>query len=146
MKRCIALALAAVIVGGAPLMAHDDVTNPAVKARMQAMVDISLASQWLRQMASEKRPFSKPFAEKSVATLMARAEALPELFAAQERDHASEAAPQVWTDREGFLAGVQAMEKAAAGVDTSSAASISATLKPLLDSCTACHKTYRISK
>lgn len=142
-KKCIFISLIAIAT---PISAHDGVTDPGVKARMKHMVDISLQTQWLRQMIGEKRTFSQSFAQSSVDGLIANSAQIASHFEGRESDPKSEAKAEIWSNWEDFSQKAMDLELAAKGVDASSLQSLKATFQPVLIACKGCHDDYRAKK
>lgn len=145
MHRYTTLPIAAALVATAAL-AHQGVQNPAVKARMNLMVEVKEATATIGGMVKGAIPFDADRAAQARADLIDHARQIPAAFQARETDPASEARPEIWTDWDGFTQAAEEMEQAATAIDTSDHATLQDGLRKLGASCSGCHKPYRISK
>lgn len=136
--------LGAMMIAGATALAHADVQNPEVAARMQAMKDIAKASRTLGNMAKGEAAFSAEAAAAARQSLIDQAEQVPALFAEPATDPESEASPEIWSDWPTFEARSTDLLEAAMALDTDSLDSIRAGMGPIGRSCGGCHETFRI--
>jgi cytochrome c556 len=76
----------------------------------------------------------------AAASMMAK-----DLFPPESAEGDTRAAPEIWSDPEGFAERVAALEEAAAGVQTAVASNgdVGGALRDLGGSCKACHDDYR---
>lgn len=127
--------------------AHQGVQNPAVKARMDNMVEQGNALEPLGSMAKGTTPFDAAAAREALAQLRVAAAATPQLFAAPETDPRSEARPEIWEDFDAFLAIATRLEADALRLSSSveTLDDLRAGLRTVGQSCTACHRDYRVS-
>ena len=134
------------LTAGAAL-AHSGVKNPAVQARMNAMMDIAGATKVLGNMAKGTVPFDAAAAREAAAQIADKAAQVPTLFAAPETDPKSEAAPAIWQDFATFTAQARQMETAASAAAAQIAApeDLRAGLAAIGATCASCHKAYRIT-
>ena len=136
---------AASLIGATAVLAHQGVQNPAVKARMDAMVVISDNTKVLGTMAKGERAFD-PLAARDAAQMIATtAMDVPGLFEAPEADPKSEALPAIWEDFGDFVAKTQDMAAAAQAASTSieTMADLQLALSSIGGTCKACHELYR---
>jgi cytochrome c556 len=137
------LLLTGAIVAGA----HQGVTNPTVLARMEAMKSVADQMKTLGAMAKGEADFDPAAAQRAGRALSAHAAAVPDLFEARETDPRSEAAPEIWTDWDDFLAKTQTFQQAASRAsEIASPRDLRAAMGQLGSSCKSCHETYRIEK
>ena len=140
-RACVAV-LVTTLAGTA--YAHSGVENPAVMARMHVMKDIAAALETLGDMAKGKRAYDADLAAVSKARLAAKARATAGAFEAPEDDPKSEARAEIWDNWSDFVLKTRAMEDAVAALEVGSAAEIGAGLRPIGQTCTACHRAYRV--
>lgn len=127
-----------------PALAHDDVKNPAVKARMMAMEAIGGGMKTLAGMAKGEMAFDSAKAEAAMATIAAEGMKVPALFEANETDPKSEALPPIWENWDDFVKKSEDMVMAAKGnADLPDQASLGAALGKVGGTCKACHSDYR---
>lgn len=136
------LALAATLTATMAL-AHTDVKNAAVLARMDAMKGIAQNLKVLGDMAKGERAFDAAEAGAAKAAMAAHVDEVPALFAAPETDPKSEALPAIWDNMADFEAKTADMARAVAALETGSAEAIGAGLRDVGATCGACHKLYR---
>jgi len=142
MRRKVALL---VLLGAAPVFAHEGVKNPAVMARMHGMKDIAADVKTLGQMAKGATAFDQGAARAAAASIAQHAAEAPGLFEAPEDDPKTEALPAIWEDFEDFRAKSLELETIALGLSTSieRVDDLPPALKALGDNCSACHEVYR---
>ena len=128
------------------VVAHQGVTNAAVMARMDLMKSVGTATKTLGDMAKGSVAFDPAKATEARAALAAKAQKVPELFEAAERDPMDEAREVIWTDWSGFLTANTAMQSAIAALDVSSREALAQGMRGLGQSCRACHEAYRLEK
>ena len=147
----IALSTAFVAALGATLTiasatdAHSDASNPAVKARMEAMKVIGAQTKVLGDMAKGATAFDAAAAQAAAATMAAEAAKIPALFEPQEDDPESEAKPIIWDQWDDFAAKAMDLENAATAAQASltDAGAVGPALGQIGGTCKACHSTYR---
>ncbi|WP_068109558.1 c-type cytochrome [Tropicimonas marinistellae] len=144
-NRFTLLPIAALLVAGAAF-AHQDVSNPAVLARMQGMSAINDAMKTLSAMVKGDATFDADAAAGARAKLVAEIDAMPGLFAAPETDPKSEARPEIWTDPATFAARIDASRVAVAALDTATLESLAAGFTTVGLSCKGCHDSFRQRK
>lgn len=141
--RTLATTLSAALMLGTFALAHTNIDNPVVAARMQAMMDIAAESKTLSNMARGRAEFDADTAAASKANLAAIAADIPNLFAENVSHPESEASPKIWENFAGFTAQAEAFAAGVAALDVSSAESIGATMGAFGSSCRSCHGPYR---
>lgn len=126
-------------------LAHQNVKNPAVKARMDAMSAIGAGMKVLGEMAKGEVSFDAGRARGAAATIATHAATVPALFKARENDPVSEARPEIWDSFDDFAAKSRDMEKLASDLSRSitDAGDLDPAVRALGASCSACHKPYR---
>ncbi|MCE8513684.1 cytochrome c [Ruegeria pomeroyi] len=126
-------------------LAHSGVSNPAVKARMHAMMQIADNTKILGAMAKGDAPFDADQARAAAAAIAAHAASVPTLFMAEEHDPKSEALPAIWQDFDTFGQRSEALTLAAA--EAAGTIETEADLKPALarigGTCKSCHQDFR---
>ena len=125
-------------------LAHSGVSNPAVKARMHAMMQIADNTKILGAMAKGEAAFDADEA-RAAAAIAAHAASVPTLFMAEEHDPKSEALPAIWQDFDTFGQRSEALTLAAA--EAAGTIETEADLKPALarigGTCKSCHQDFR---
>ncbi|MEQ5869719.1 cytochrome c [Sagittula sp. NFXS13] len=124
-------------------LAHSEVANPVVKARMAAMSDIGASMKTLGKMVKGETDFDAMAAQAAVDTVAARAEAAPELFEPKETDPESEALPAIWDNWDDFVTKAEALQTTAEGITITAAADLGPAMGQLGDACKACHSKYK---
>lgn len=124
--------------------AHAGVKDPGVMARMHAMKTIGASSKILRQMASGRVTFDAAQADAAKTALIRYFEQTPGLFEEQHTDPKSEALPIIWQQFEDFEAIAQNAVNKAKALDVGSLDGIRSTLPAVGQTCSSCHKVYRI--
>lgn len=126
-------------------LAHSGVSNPAVKARMHAMMQIADNTKILGAMAKGEAAFDADEARAAAAAIAAHAASVPTLFMAEEHDPKSEALPAIWQDFDTFGQRSEALTLAAA--EAAGTIETEADLKPALarigGTCKSCHQDFR---
>lgn len=143
MKPLIATCFAGLLLAAPVAIAHTDVKNPAVMARMEAMKQIGGAMRTVADMVRGKTPFDAAAAAEAQATLAQTASTVVPLFEAPETDPKSEALPVIWENFDDFTAKAEALVSGAEGLQVTSLDSLSASFGPMAGSCGGCHKVYR---
>lgn len=139
------IALCAALTAGAAF-AKDGVTNPAVKARMDAMQTIRVNMATLGDMAQGKAAFDEAAATAAKTALAAAAADTIKLFEAKEDDPVSEGAPAIWENYPDFTAKAESLVTAAEAIDTASLDGIRAGMGAVGGTCKSCHELYRAKK
>lgn len=144
--RCKELLLGCLIAGiGAGAFAHEGVKNPAVKARMHAMMTIGANTKALGRMANGAAPFEAQAARDAASSIAESAGQAPALFRMPETDPVSEARPAIWQNFDDFEAQLIALESAAARAarEMETIDDLRAVLPQIGAGCRTCHRTYR---
>ncbi|AJE45245.1 c-type cytochrome [Celeribacter indicus] len=137
-------ALAIALICSAPaLLAQSKATNPAVKARQEAMLQIGGGMKVLSDMAKGDQAFDAEAANAAVATIATVSAEIPDLFEAQEDDPESEALPAVWSDWDDFVVKAEALHTGAQSITVTDEASLQPALGTLGVTCKQCHDDFR---
>ena len=126
-------------------LAHEDVENPTVKARMVVMTTFVENLRTLGGMAKGAVDFDLEQAKIGLADIASKSKNVPELFKIEEMHPKSEALPVIWTDFANFTAKSQALTDAAekALANFSSKDDLISSMRALGSTCKSCHSTYR---
>ena len=126
-------------------LAHADVENPTVKARMMAMTTIVENMRTLGGMAKGAAVFDLEQAKAALADIKRTAKTVPGLFKSDEMHPKSEALPLIWSNFADFTAKSEALEDAAAQslASFSSKDYLVPSIRALGATCRSCHSTYR---
>ena len=126
-------------------LAHEDVENPTVKARMMAMTTIVENIRTLGGMAKGTVDFDLEQARAALADIESTAKTVPGLFESDEMHTKSEALPVIWANFADFTAKSEALEDAAAQAlaSISSKDDVVPIMRTLGGTCKSCHSTYR---
>ena len=126
-------------------LAHEDVENPTVKARMMAMTNIVENMRTLGGMAKGVVIFDLEQAKEALADIESIAKTVPRLFESDETHPKSEALPMIWTNFVDFTAKSEALENAAAQAlaNFSAKDDLVPSMRALGGTCKSCHSTYR---
>ncbi len=143
-RLIVAAAFGALLAGAA--FAHEDVKNPAVKARMELMGKVKDATGLLGGMAKGEMAFDEAKATAARAALIEHAAAIPAAFMSNETDPKSTAKADIWLNWADFESKAKAMGTAAEALDTSAQEWLGAGMGGLGGSCAGCHKAYRVKK
>ena len=138
------IALISLIIA-TPALAHEDVKNSTVKARIMAMSSIVSNMRTLGGMAKGAVAFDLDQAKAALANINKISKTMPALFKDKEMDPKSEALPAIWTNFSDFTARSEAMEGTAAKAlaNFSSQDDLIPSMRALGGTCKACHSTYR---
>ena len=126
-------------------LAHEDVENSTVKARMMAMTTIVENMRTLGGMAKETIVFDLEQAKAALAGIESTAKTVPGLFKSNEMHPKSDALPVIWTNFADFTAKSEALEDAAAQALArfSRKDDLVPSMRALGGTCKSCHFTYR---
>ena len=126
-------------------LAHVDVENPTVKARMIAMTTLVENMRTLGGMAKGAAVFDLEQAKAALADIKRTAKTVPGLFKSDEMHPKSEALPLIWSNFADFTAKSEALEDAAAQslASFSSKDDLVPSMRALGGTCKSCHSTYR---
>ena len=126
-------------------LAHEDVENSTVKARMMAMTTLVKNMRTLGGMAKGAILFDQEQAKAALADMESTAKTVPGLFKSDEMHPKSEALPVIWTNFSDFTAKSKALEDAAAQAlaSFSSKDDLVPSMRALGGTCKSCHFTYR---
>lgn len=127
------------------LLAHEGVKDPDVMKRMNAMQDVAQNMKALAAIVKDPSRFDAAAIRLHSVPLADHARSIAPLFEYQATDPKSEARDAIWANWPGFLEEATAMEKAAEALSgVTSQDAFEAAFTALGDTCTSCHKTYRI--
>ena len=126
-------------------LAHQDVQNPTVMARMDAMGTIGKNTKVLGVMAKGEVAFDANAARTAAGAIAKHAAQIPELFQDTASDPKSEALPVIWQSYSDFTAKADALEVAAsvAAKDIATPGDLGPALAAIGSACKSCHQTYR---
>jgi cytochrome c556 len=123
-------------------LAHTDVKNPAVKARMDGMTRLAAHTKALATGMKNGAPQADIAA--AAAAMRQEAATVASLFQPLEDDPKSEARAVIWTDWSDFVARSQALMDAADMAERAQTpAEQGAAFRDIGAACAACHKVYR---
>mgnify|MGYP002837996439 CR=1 FL=1 len=126
-------------------IAHDDVQNKAVKARMQAMKEIASNIKALKGIAKGSVSFDNSKAGAIVLQIADIAKKVPSLFEQEETDPKSKAKPEIWFDYEDFSLRAKRLEKVAFNLSKtiSNPQDLKMAMRQLGGACKSCHELYK---
>lgn len=136
----------ALIFLGTSAVAHEDVQNPAVKARMENMGALKKGMGVIGGMAKGAVEFDAEQAQAAIAALLDASGTIASKFEANESDPKSEALPLIWENWDDFVSKADDLTFALEGIDVTSLDSLRAGLGNIGAACGACHKQYRMDK
>lgn len=142
------VAICVLLVSPYALFASEDAEG-VVKERMDLMETQKEAMKVIGDMAKGKTPFDAAKASAAAEKIETTAAEIPDLFPEGTVGHPSEAKPEIWTEWDKFTADADDLEKTAATLKTALASESpdwQAKFKGVIDSCKACHKTFRAEK
>ncbi|MEP1200574.1 c-type cytochrome [Tateyamaria sp.] len=136
---------ATLALGATAALAHTGVKNPAVMARMNGMSAISDNVEVLGTMAKGQVAFDAASAKMAARAIARHSAESVDLFTAQETDPKSEALPAIWENFDDFTSKAQDLEAFANewSEKISTLEDVRAGIRPLGQSCKACHSLYR---
>lgn len=138
------VAAGAFALTGSALVAHENVKNPAVKARMDLMTGIGAGMKTLGDMAKGQVDFDAAAAQAAVDAIATAAAQIPAAFEAQEIDPKSDAADAIWENWDDFVTKSEALATAAGGTTITDAGSLGAAMGAIGGTCGACHRGYKL--
>lgn len=129
-------------------LAHQNVQNPAVLARMENMSALARQVEVLGNMARGETAFDATIANTALGALSSEANHIVDLFEAPETDPRSEARAGIWENFANFSGRARELELLAAELAGSveDRASLVAALRRVGASCSGCHEDYRINR
>ena len=141
-----ALALAAVT--GTVALAHQNVQNPAVQARMDNMTAMARQVEVLGTMARGETAFDAAAANTALDRISGQANRIVDLFEAPETDPQSEARAGIWENFANFSGRSQELELLAMELAGSieDRGTLLTALRRVGASCSGCHEDYRINR
>ena len=132
------------IAGGA--LAHSDVMNATVMARMDAMVALQKQMKLLGQMSKGVTEFEPHKAQAALERIETLAIETPETFENPAQDPMSEARPLIWDEFAAFAQQAKALEILGATLTIESKADLAPAMRQLGQTCKSCHRKYRQSR
>lgn len=139
------LIAAGIVLTASAAMAHQNVQNATVKARMDAMSAIAANMKALGAVAKGAAPFDGAQVQAALLSIAVHAEQTPELFHAPEDDPVSEALPAIWQNFDDFTAKADDLAVLAnqLSVSVGQQQDVGPAMSALGGACKACHKVYR---
>lgn len=138
-------ALATFALAASAAVAHSDVTNPAVKARMEAMKSIAANMKALTRMSRGEVDFDADAVTTRMDEIAATAGKVPALFEAPETDPESAAKPEIWTSYPEFTQRAADLQTAAsAGATAADEFDLDEALGTLAQACKSCHTSFKM--
>jgi cytochrome c556 len=142
------VAICMVLLAPAALLAEKGAAG-LVKERMDLMETQKDAMKVIGAMAKGEAPFDSAKAGAAATEIKSTAAEIVDLFPEGTVGPPSEAKPEIWTQWDKFTADAEALETAATALETALADESpewKAKFKGVIDSCKACHKTFRAEK
>lgn len=125
------------------LSANHGVTNPKVQARVDLMTTQKAALTLLSEMASTRRPFDRSQARAARKSLEKTTSQIPKRFRRPHRDPHSLAKAALWHNWDDFKARAKRANTAVKELNTRSLTGLRRSLPAVIQSCHACHDTYK---
>jgi cytochrome c556 len=144
MKRLILFVFGTIMAAGIAV-AHTNVQNAAVKARMAVMSGMGEEMKTLGLMIKGTTRFDMDAARAAANAIADHAAATPGLFEAEETDPKSEAKASIWTNFDDFSNKAVELKAVAMGLGNSidSADDLVPAMSSLGATCKSCHAEYR---
>ena len=144
MKR-LSLFVFGIMMAAGIAVAHTNVQNAAVKARMAAMSGMGEELKTLGLMIKGTTRFDMDAARTAANAIAGHAAATPGLFEAEETDPKSEAKASIWTNFDDFTNKALELKTVALGLGNSihSAEDLVPAMSSLWATCKSCHAAYR---
>jgi cytochrome c556 len=129
-------------------IAHQNVQNPAVQARMDNMTAMARQVEILGTMARGEAAFDAAAASAALDRIAGQANLIVDRFEAPETDPQSEARAGIWENFANFSSRAQELELLAAELagTVEDRATLVAALRRVGASCSGCHEDYRINR
>lgn len=129
-------------------LAHQDVQNPAVQARMDNMTAMARQVETLGTMARGETGFDAAAANLALDRISGHANRIIDLFEAPEADPQSEARAGIWETFANFSNRAMELELLAMTLSGSveDRGSLLTALRRVGASCSGCHEDYRINR
>lgn len=137
-----ALVLGFTMVAGVAIAA--EATDPTVKARQELMDTIAMNTGILGKMAGGETAFDAAAAEGAKAAIVAASAEIAAKFETQASDPKSTSKEDIWANWDDFVKKGEALNAAAAGMDTTTLEGVQAGMGGVGGACKDCHTTYRI--
>ncbi|MDR6309220.1 c-type cytochrome [Pacificitalea manganoxidans] len=145
--RSLILAVSVIALGAGAALAEAHM-DP-IEARQQAMKTVGASTKTLAQMANGTNPFDATAAETALSEMQAAVADFATYFPDGSESDESEAAPAIFSDRDGFeeqVAEFQADIDTALETPPSSQDELKVAFGNVAGNCKACHETYRVDK
>lgn len=141
-------ALIGLITMATAALAHQNVQNPAVLARMDNMTALARQVEILGTMARGETAFDAEAANSALDRISGQANQIIDLFEAPETDPQSEARAGIWENFADFSGRAQELELLAARLAGSveDRGSLVTALRRVGASCSGCHEDYRLNR
>lgn len=137
-----ALVLGFTMMAGVAIAA--EATDPTVKARQELMDTIAMNTGILGKMAGGENPFDAAAAEGAKAAIVAASAEIAAKFEPQASDPKSTSKEDIWANWDDFVKKGDALNAAAAAMDTTTLEGVQAGMGGVGGACKDCHTTYRI--
>ncbi|WGV14778.1 c-type cytochrome [Fuscovulum ytuae] len=121
-----------------------EATDPTVKARQELMDTIAMNTGILGKMAGGENPFDAAAAEGAKAAIVAASAEIAAKFEPQASDPKSTSKEDIWANWDDFVKKGDALNAAAAAMDTTTLEGVQAGMGGVGGACKDCHTTYRI--
>ncbi|MEQ3625202.1 MAG: cytochrome c [Celeribacter sp.] len=141
----LAMSVLALGAGAALAEAHMD----PIKTRQEAMKTVGASTKTLAQMANGTNPFDATAAESALTAMQEAVAEFATYFPDGSESDDSEAAPAIFTDREGFeekVTDFQADIDTALETPPSSQDELKVAFGSVAGNCKDCHENYRVDK
>ena len=149
-SRVFAPLIVLVSIVSTAVYAHQGATG-VIKARMDMMKEVALSMKQLGQIVKGQEDFNKVQVQQAADIISSHAVKLVELFPEGSSQKPSEAALAIWERRTEFDAIFDEMKVSAERISQSAEIAtkgdeLDVDFKILAETCSACHKLYRIKK
>tara|TARA_Y100001934_G_C11802047_1_gene517584 strand:- start:45 stop:476 length:432 start_codon:yes stop_codon:yes gene_type:complete len=134
----------AIFVLGTTALAHENVHNPVIKARMSLMNKIKISTRELASMARGTIPFDPDLAESAKEDLLNASEEIVSKFQKEEVGEGSEASQNIWIDWEDFVNKSTDFSNSVADLNISTLEDLRGSFSEIGAGCKNCHKIYRV--
>ncbi|MGI3186596.1 c-type cytochrome [Nioella aestuarii] len=129
-------------------LAHQNVQNPAVQARMDNMTAMARQMEVIGNMARGQAAFDAEAANAALGMISGQANQVIDLFEAPETDPQSEARAGIWDNFTNFSSLAQELELLTAELSGTieDQSTLVHALRRVGASCSGCHEDYRINR
>lgn len=142
------VALISVVSMATAALAHQNVHNPAVQARMDNMTALARQVEVLGTMARGETVFDAMAANAALDRISGQANRIVDLFEAPETDPQSEARAGIWENFANFSGRAQELELLAMELAGSveDRGTLLTALRRVGATCSGCHEDYRLNR